>query len=219
MPTLITIALTSSIYSGASLLTEPVLTDARAVATEAEQETRYIRSSVAITKSSYTAPLLPTAASKPRAKASQAFNEVQEQTIVDEQSFRYMSTQLRSDVCDLSAYKQLSAFLPNRLDISNSDGSHFNIDTDVQCQRYGPYNRHFICETQQLTRSTDVPFLGQVTLGVNNTTSGKILNEHALEVQFDMTVQDCTGSRAGCFAVEIGLDFPCPVSIKTLAVY
>ena len=112
-----------------------------------------------------------------------------------------------------------SLHLPNRLDISNSGESRFNIDTDVQCHRYGPYTGILICDTQRLTRETDVPFLGQVTLGVDNTTSGKILNEHALEVQFDVTVQDCTGSRAGCFAVEIGLDFPCPVSIKTIAVY
>ena len=216
---LLSIVLPPSIHIGASLLNEPALTGARALVNEAGQATRLTNSHMLITQVSYTAPLIPTAASTLRASESQAISIREEKATVDEQSFRYVSTQVRSDLCELSAYEQLSAFLPNRLDISNSGETRFNIDTDVQCHRYGSENRYFKCEAQRLARATEIPLLGQVTLGVDNTTSGKIISEHALEVQFEVTVQDYTGSRAGCFAVEIGLDFPCRVSIETLAVY
>ena len=139
--------------------------------------------------------------------------------IIKESSFHYLGTHLRSDVCGLSSYEELSDFLPNRLDISNSKEAHFNIDTDIQCHRYGSENRKFTCDEQKLTRTSIVPFFGQVTMNLNNTTSGKILSEHAIELKFEVSVQDCTDNQAGCFAVGLGLDLPCKLTLETIAVY
>ena len=112
-----------------------------------------------------------------------------------------------SDTCSVGDYQDVNEMVPTSFRIEESETDLFQTD-DVLCV-IEPEGNKFVCES---IKTEEEALSGTAKLQIKTTMKGVLLSETMMDLEFDVVVESCEG--AGCFLINMALDFPCPVTLK-----
>ena len=111
-----------------------------------------------------------------------------------------------SDSCGVAEYQDVKEMVPSKFKIEESSRGSFNTDsTECAVNQAGI----FICNP---TRANESALGGTATLKIKTTMGGELLSEYSMNLNFDVIIESCEG--AGCFMIEMALNFPCPITLN-----
>ena len=111
-----------------------------------------------------------------------------------------------SDSCSVGDYQDVKEMVPKRFLVEETAPETFQTD-DTNCTVDS--SGTFVCDP---IRSSENALSGTATLKIRTTMKGKLESPTLMQLGFDVVIEECEG--AGCFLINMALDFPCPVTLS-----
>ena len=111
-----------------------------------------------------------------------------------------------SDNCNIEEYQEVNSMVPSEFTIVDSNAHTFQTDS-TQCNMNNLGN--FICNATSIEEKA---LGGTATLNIETIMKGSLLSQSLMNLEFDVNINSCTG--AGCFMIEMALEFPCEVTLN-----